>query len=464
MVMVVVTMSRRHKPIPKADTLGILAFDAAKTISRLISLYNSLSDQEITKLRHEVIKSKGVAYLNSNHESFLLNLAAAERLEELDLTAATVSRFGQKCSDLGLSRFDLVYADLKNGIIDLRKLQYNSRNVHKIVNKTEKLVSATASLHAAMESVADMEAAEKKRQRLNWNMNNNNNTTCPKPNMEYSNDKIVFERKQVQHLKGTSLWEQTFDKTVGIMARLVCIVYARICSVFGPYIAGCNKISSNNVFLGIEHSCLLEHRELYKTTRGIFELYEESKHKRVTMSGPIPKSSKAKLQTNPLPMDFASGNNDKVLNLAPPSTVGGAGLTVRYANVILLAEQCLHAPATVGEDAREALYEMLPMRLRGKVGAKLRGRWVKEEEGGDGEMLAEGWREAVDEMMEWLLPVANDTVRWQGERHLEKTRFDTKPTALLLQTLHYSDLEKAEAAIVEVLVGLSCIYWCERKL
>jgi hypothetical protein len=173
-------------------------------------------------------------------------------------------------------------------------------------------------------------------------------------------------------------------------------------------------------------------------------------------------------------MDFApgggeiekmmNGNNDKVLKLAPPSTVGGVGLSLRYANVILSAESCLHAPATVGDDAREALYEMLPGRLRVKVRAKLKGRWVKEGgEGSDGHKLAEGWREAVEELMEWLSPMAHDTVRWQKERHLEKTKFETKPTAMLLQTLHYSDLEKAEAAIVEVLVGLSCIYWCERR-
>ncbi|MCH93625.1 Avr9/Cf-9 rapidly elicited protein [Trifolium medium] len=107
---------------------------------------------------------------------------------------------------------------------------------------------------------------------------------------------------------------------------------------------------------------------------------------------------------------------------------------------------------------------MLPGRLRVKVRAKLKGRWAKGSEGSDGHKLAEGWREAVEELMEWLSPMAHDTIRWQKERHLEKTNFETKPTAMLLQTLHYSDLEKAETAIVEVLVGLSCIYWCERRV
>ncbi|WJX43159.1 hypothetical protein P8452_30302 [Trifolium repens] len=480
-MVMVVAMPRRHKTMPAAATLGILAFDAGKTMCRLISLYHSLSEEEITKLHHEVIKSKGVTYLNSNQESFLINLAAAERLEELDNIAATVSRLGQKCSDLGLARFDLVYADLKHGIIDLGKLQYNSRNTYKIIDKTEKLISATASLHSAMEYLAELEAAEKKRlqQQRYWDISK----PSLKPNMEHFNEKLVYQRKQVQNFKETSLWKRTFDKTVGIMARIVCIVYARICSVYGAYI-NTEKNDKNSFIrfgLGFDDCCLLEHRELYhNTARGVSEWYEESLPKRTTKSCPISKEAATtktgviRFLNNPMPMDFApgggeiekmmNGNNDKVLKLAPPSTVGGVGLSLRYANVILSAESCLHAPATVGDDAREALYEMLPGRLRVKVRAKLKGRWTKEGgEGSDGHKLAEGWRDAVEELMEWLSPMAHDTIRWQKERHLEKTKFETKPTAMLLQTLHYSDLEKAEAAIVEVLVGLSCIYWCERR-
>ncbi|XP_061371877.1 uncharacterized protein LOC133314412 [Gastrolobium bilobum] len=477
MVMVVATMPRRHKTMPE-NTLGIIAFDAGKTMCHLISLYNSLSDKEITKLHNEVIISKGVTYLNSQQECFLLNLAAAERLEELDTAASTVSMLGKKCSEFSLCRFDLVYADLKLGVIDLRKLKYGTKSAKKTIDKMEKMVSFTANLHAAMDSMTEMEAAEKKIQY--WKTN-----SFQKPNLESLSEKISFQRKQVEHYKEISLWNQKFEKTVAIMARVVSIVYARICMVFGPYIANCNNNSNLSRF---HHcSCLLEHRELYQRNRYLSDQYEESIHNRVAKSGPIPKITKTGvigfLNHRPSPRfgagygggddgcgevekkdDNNNNNSNKVLRFAPPSTVGGAGLSLRYANVILFAERCLHAPATVGEDEREALYEMLPASMRMKVRAKLRGRWLKEvEEGEVGHSLAEGWRDAVEELMEWLLPVARDTVRWQAERYPEKTRFETKTTALLLQTLHYSDLEKAEAAIVEVLVGLSCIYSCERR-
>ena len=484
--MVVVTMARRHKSMsrPKAGTLGILAFDAGKTMCRLVSLYNSISDREIACLCSETIKSKGVTYLTSQQECFLLNLAVAERLEDLDEVAATVSRLGRKCSDIALSRFDLVYNDLKLGIIDLRKLDYGTRSAQRIIAKMEKLVAATGNLHAAMETMMELEASEKKMQRWKTTTtiaNHNINYNFPKPNVDYFNEKIASQRKQVQHYKDVSLWSQTIDKTVGIMARVVCIVYARICSVFGAHLS-CphNKKNDNNHYNNVY--CLIEHRVLYQSNLPLSDQYQEFVHKRGTKSGPLAKATKlcdVKFYSGPLKPDittinhnshgnFAGKNmnndkNSKVLKLATPSTVGGAGLAVRYANVILFAERCLHTPATVGEEAREALYEMLPERLRVKVGAKLRGRWRKgENEEVEGE-LAEGWREAVEELLEWLSPVAHDTVRWHSERHMEKRRFETKATALLLQTLHYSDLEKAEAAIVEVLVGLSCIYWYERR-
>ncbi|KAH7866974.1 hypothetical protein Vadar_027352 [Vaccinium darrowii] len=42
---------------------------------------------------------------------------------------------GHKCSDFGLNRFDLVYMDLKLGIIELGKLEYGSRDSQKRIEK-----------------------------------------------------------------------------------------------------------------------------------------------------------------------------------------------------------------------------------------------------------------------------------------------------------------------------------------
>uniref|UniRef100_A0A2N9F0D9 DUF668 domain-containing protein n=1 Tax=Fagus sylvatica TaxID=28930 RepID=A0A2N9F0D9_FAGSY len=461
-----------HHQKSSPSTLGILAFETAKTMSRLVSLYNSLTDHQIFKLRKEIMRSKGVTYLNSKDEGFLLNLACYERLEDLNQAAIAVSRLGQKCSDLGLNRFDIIYNDLKHGIIDLGKLEFGTRNVHKIIERMEKSIYSTANLHAALENLAELESSERKLER--WK-----NTLGPKQmsNLEYVKEKIAFQNKQVQHYREISLWNQGFDKNVEHMARIVCVIYARICSIFGPYISDLPSLSKNTR-PNSNHKKLQFwfHHQLHEELDYCL-MEDRDKHgKPISRSGPIPNNSKKDKvrffshemnQNSPDNKNrSAIKKNNGVFALAPPSTVGGSGLSLRYANIIIHAERCLYAPATIGEDARQALYEMLPARLKTTVKTKLKRHWLKKEEASDvsdGYSMAEGWRDALEEIMGWLVPMAHDTVTWQAERNLERQKFDSKPTVLLLQTLHYSDLEMTEAAIIEVLVGLSCIYRYENR-
>ncbi|XP_057971001.1 protein PSK SIMULATOR 1-like [Malania oleifera] len=457
----------------KPATLGILAFDTAKIMSRLVSLHKSLSDDEIFKLRKEVMRSKGVSYLNSKDPGFLLYLACAEILEDLDSTAIAIARLGRKCSNIGLSQFDLVYSDLKMGIIDLSKLKFASRDVDKVFDKMEKFVSATANLFSSLESLSEMEISEKKLQVWKKNM-------TQKTNFDLFDTKIAWQRKQVRMFRDLSLWSQTFDKTVALMSRAACFVYTRVCLVFGPYISVLPSISNRNLQYP-------PYQQMH-----IRALPENG---RASKSGPIAITPKQKLtrvfsrKSSLLVSDdigfgvgFGIGYDDSnnfgfgemgkhnsVFRAAPPSTLGGSGLALRYANVIILAERYLNAPAAIVEDARANLYEMLPARLRASVTAKLRRRWRREEEGEEaavrdgGPSLAEGWREAMKEILQWLGPVAHDTVKWQAGRNMEKQMFEGKPTVLLLQTLHYSDREKTEAAIAELLVGLSCVHICENR-
>ncbi|XP_058751202.1 protein PSK SIMULATOR 1-like [Vicia villosa] len=427
-----------EEPSP-LETLGILSFDAVKTMCRLVSLYKSLTDVEIHKLRRHVIKSRGVANLNSPDECFLLNLACAERLEDLNLAAAAVSRLGSRCSSKSLIHFDAVYADMKNGGVDLKKLEFGTKNVEKVIEKMEKLVSATRNLLNSMESLSEMEVSEKKMQR--WRTMRVNNGL--KVKVECFNDRIIFHKRQVQYYKQISLWNLTFDKVAG-----------------------------------------MEHSELYKINISIFDKEEESLKKKNKNDGYVLKCNKVGVihfhshshSLVPAVDTFGNGKvaatNNIVFRLAPGTTVGGVGLSQRYANVILFTERIVHAAAAIGEDARKLLYEMLPEGLQIKLRGKLREKWLKWEEGVDslvgeeeeGKSKAmERWRDAAEEVMEWLAPLAHDTLKWQAERNLEKLKFETKPTVLLLQTLHYSNLEKVDEAIVDVLVGMSCIYWCQKQ-
>ncbi|KAL3622853.1 hypothetical protein CASFOL_031912 [Castilleja foliolosa] len=419
-----------HRRISESSNLGILAFETAKIMSRLISLYKSLSDEGISRLRDDVIRSKGVQFLNSMDEEYLLSLACGEKLEDLDRVASAVSCLGKKCNDFGLNRFDIVYTDLKLGLVDFGKLQ--SHGSDKKIRKMEKLVSTTSCLQAALEALTEMEVTERRLKLLT-----NRQIEMMKINLDDFNDKLEEQRKEVRFFRENSLWTETFDKSVDLMARIVCVVYLKICSVFGP--------QPQRMF---QHDKAVSHSGplLTKSKPIIVRFYSQR-------SIHFPDEDKT----------AKCSSSNAVFHSAGPETVGGSGLTMRYANLIILAEKYLDSKVSISANEREMFYQMVPENvqsvLRTKLGRKMR---CAESDAS----LAEGWRDAMAEMMGWLAPMAHDSVEWQMERKLERTKVDESnkgSSVLLVQTLHFSDKEKTEAAIAEVLVGLSCIFRFENR-
>ncbi|KAJ4961637.1 hypothetical protein NE237_021547 [Protea cynaroides] len=464
-----IRVSNKNNNHPKQQSiLGILAFETARTMSRLISLYKSLTDKELNKLHKEILRSEGVVYLNSKEEGFLLNVACAELIEDLDCCAISVARLGKKCSDPALYSFEQVYSDLKLGLIDISKLDFVSKEVDKNLAKMQKLISATSSLYSGLESLSELEASGRK---LNqW-----------RHKRDLLDNKLVTQKQLVGHYQEVSLWNRTFDETVCLLARTICIVYARICVVFGPYISVLPQISAGLGQVRF-HSGPIQSRPRQNNP---------FPNKPCSKSGPVGKTSKQDLSRfwsrtiNNVDSEFdfgvgvgfkenhsynylfgGDGKKNKLIQAAPPSTLGGSGLALRYANVIVQLESYLNSPCSVGDDEREELYRMLPTSLKMLVRSKLRKSWRKEEgefgSWGD-ESMAEGWRDALKVILGWLSPMAHDTVRWESERNFEKQNVEPKPTVLLLQTLHFSDREKTEAAITEILVGVSCIFRFENR-
>lgn len=439
-----------HKPgainrdLQPRDKLGILSFEAAATMSRLVSLHQSLSEAQISKLRSDTMRSQGVSYLNSTDQTFLIRLACSELMEELERAADMISRFSLRCNGTSsLSRdFTRVYANLKSGSADLGKLE------HPKVKKMEKLIAMTAKLSAEMEALEELEASEKKMEKW-WGRLSG---PIPKqPQMPVANDEYRLELKSqrqiVRRLKEESLWNESFDKAVTLMAKSACAIFIRICTVFGPYVSGLPP-----VFHSMDRGRPL------------------SRFRTKFSSGPI-------MEQRDIPMNIPTSTSCPIFGLksemnwkkileAAPDTVGAAGLTLRYANVILTAERLLRMEAEGREDEmaaqREEMYEMLPIALRSIVRSKLRDWW--RDPGPLDQSLAEGWKEAADRIFAWLGPMARDTERWHNERTMDrKWRYETGPRAFMLHTLHVSNKAKVEAAIAEVLVGLSCLCWYEER-
>ncbi|XP_004497853.1 uncharacterized protein [Cicer arietinum] len=221
------TLTKRKKKNQKRseknkETIGILSFEVANVMSKTVHLHKSLSEFEISKLKNEILNSEGVKNLVSSDECYLLELALAEKLEELSRVASVVSRLGKKCSEPALQGFEHVYSDIVGGVIDVKELGFLVKHMEGMVRKMDRYVNVTMNLYSELEVLNELEQAVKKFQ--------NNQHEESKKAFE---QKLIWQKQDVRHLKDVSLWNQTFDKVVELLARTVCTIYARISVIFG---------------------------------------------------------------------------------------------------------------------------------------------------------------------------------------------------------------------------------------
>ncbi|MED6145818.1 hypothetical protein PIB30_028688 [Stylosanthes scabra] len=242
--------------------------------------------------------------------------------------------------------------------------------------------------------------------------------------------KIFWHKQEVKDLKERSLWSRNFDGVVSLMVRFCFIVLARVKLVFAVG-------QSQNP---------------------------------TTTTTPCDDSDSGSSESSKLDEKEESFNNNSMcLFLASyckllkpePNTLGSQGLALHYANLIIVMEKMIKSPHLVGGDARDDLYSMLPNSIR----CALRGR-LKGSAGfcATDPALAGEWRDALGRILGWLLPMAQNMIRWQSERSYEQRNLVPKTNVLLLQTLFFADKEKTEAAITELLVGLNYIWKFEREM
>ncbi|KAL6648380.1 hypothetical protein ACP70R_012604 [Stipagrostis hirtigluma subsp. patula] len=435
----------------RADGLGILAFEAATTMSRLVSLHRSLSDTEVRRLRADALRAEGVARLTSTDQALLLRLACGELLADVDRAADAAARLGARCRATDappfLRDFDRVYADAKRGrLAQLDATVGFSRGAGKRFREMERHVDATARLYAEMDALGELEASERRMEQ--WMRHSGpipaqSAAPAAKRQAAEPGEKLMRElraqRHKVRRLMKGSLWSVDASKAAKLMAKSVLAVLARISIAFGASVPGLPPLTVGRGW-ALGHSSGPLHRAATPdaaTLRHSAPIFRQKDD-----ASPVPESIKP-----------------------PESTVGGSGMELRYANVISSAETLLAAlrPAGDGDEVqqgidlsrRDALYKMLPVAIRDAVNAKLRESW--REQPADEEAAAAA-RGAVESVLRWLGPMAHDTARWHDERSMERAqRFSVRPRALMVQTLHFADRQKADAAIVDVLVGLSCV-------
>ncbi|XP_015877857.3 protein PSK SIMULATOR 1 [Ziziphus jujuba] len=441
---VVVKSSAPHpKPKRKCSSVGVLAFEIAGLMSKLLHLWQSLSDKNMIRLRNDSISLEGVRKIISNDEAFLLGLACAEMVENLRLLAKSVSRISKRCDDPNLQCFGQLFEEFANSGRDPHGLVLSWKEMETKIKKMDRYVTVTATLYREMDELSVMESALRKV----VNINNEHDSTKEQKIVDLQ-QKIFWQKQEVKYMKDRSLWNRSFDTVTSVLARSIFTILARTKLVFG---IGQQQYHPSSLPRSLSASATVYPSDQNPSTPYHF------------VSGPLNSAKTEENKESAMAADDDDSgffeSNSKILK-PPPTTLGAAALAIHYANLIIVMEKMIKSPQLVGVDARDDLYSMLPSSVRSSLRARLKGVGFSASD----PVLAGEWREALGRILGWLSPLAHNMIKWQSERSFEQQNLVPKTNVLLLQTLYFANKEKTEAAITELLVGLNYIWRFEREM
>ncbi|XP_022765538.1 uncharacterized protein LOC111310383 [Durio zibethinus] len=214
---------RKHDGGSERVEIGVLAFEVASLMSKLVHLWQCLSDKQVIRLREEITTSVGIKKLVSEDEDYIGRLICAEMIENITHMSETVARLAKKCSDPGLKSFGLVFTELVQIGADPYGWIFSSKKMDKKVKKMERFISVNATLYQVMEILADYEQTLRRMK---------SGDTETESLLEFQK-KVKWKQHEVKSLREMSLWNRTYDYTIRLLARSIFTIYGRIKHVFG---------------------------------------------------------------------------------------------------------------------------------------------------------------------------------------------------------------------------------------
>ncbi|XVE75507.1 hypothetical protein DITRI_Ditri12bG0099200 [Diplodiscus trichospermus] len=277
---------RRHEGASEKVEIGVIAFEVASLMSKLVHLWQCLSDKQVTRLREEITSSVGIKKLVSEDEDYIGRLICAEMIENMTHVAKSVARLAKKCSDSGLKNFELVFTELVQLGADPYGWTFSSKKMDKKVKKMERFISVNATLYQEMELLADLEQTLKRMK---------SSDTEPENLLEFQK-KVIWKQHEVKSLRESSLWNRTYDYTICLLAGSIFTIFGRMKHVFGieQYLDDEDSRVTNSDFMYRSQSVSAlmqssvhptENTSLSRFSSGPFGMFS-------TKSGPIPKPNK----------------------------------------------------------------------------------------------------------------------------------------------------------------------------
>ncbi|KAJ1379454.1 hypothetical protein SESBI_46886 [Sesbania bispinosa] len=215
---------RKHDAHSEKVVIGVLAFEIASLMSKLINLWQSLSDKQVARLREEITNSIGIKKLVSDDDHFIERLICLEILESMAHVAESVARLGKKCNDPILKGFENAFYEFITMGVDSYGWEFTCKKMEKKIKKMEKFISINASLYQEMEVLADLE------QTLTRMKANGESDVV---NLIEYQKKVAWKRQEVKNLQDISLWNRTYDYTIHLLARSLFTIFSKINHVFG---------------------------------------------------------------------------------------------------------------------------------------------------------------------------------------------------------------------------------------
>lgn len=215
--------SRKVSAETDKEAIGVLAYEVAGLMSKIVNLWNYLSDREIHRLREEIVNSVGVKRLVAEDHDCLMDLALNEILENFRLIARSVARLGRKCKDPPFLLFERFVNDPVGNNLEWFGWQYRLKKMERKVKKMEKFVAVTMQLSQELEVLAELEQTLR-RLRANADLD--------RVKLLQFQKKVMWQRQEVRNLREMSPWIRTYDYVVRLLARSLLTILERIKHVF----------------------------------------------------------------------------------------------------------------------------------------------------------------------------------------------------------------------------------------
>lgn len=509
--------------------IGILAFEVAGLMLKVVNLWHRLSEGEIFRLWKEIINSIGITRLVSEDNDYLMELVMNELIENLGYIAMSVVRLGKRSTNPIYHQLEQFYKDPIQNYCQWIGWEYRCKKMEKKVKKMERFVAITTQLSEELEVLAELEQTLRRIQV---------NAASNRVKLLEFQQKVMRQRQEVKNLRQMSPWVRTYDYIVRILARSLFTILERMKHVFGVNQMDCmeggnrlqhkskdclprsqsfsilsnplvhpsqsnisgffsdvlersiskpaihaHKMNTNYKQQEDQRSSLLLGKHSYSKSKRLASFETFKGFMMAGSNSPIVQSCKPSVggsmrlpptytktvdrvdETN---VGHIAGNwiycklfvfnmKSKLLN-ARVTTLGGASLDLQYANVIILIEKLGSSPHLIGLGARDDLYNKLPTNIRNSLRARLKSHTKKIASPVNNPALAVVWKLALENILDWLAPLAHNTMMWHSERNIEKQHEVARSNVLLVQTLYYANQAKTEAAITELLVGLNYLF------